>query len=49
MINETKSTRTKLGNILYEKTYKASSFLYEHMWLYYLLNYTWGIITTLIG
>ena len=28
---------------------RAGKFLERHMWLYYLLNYTWGMITTLTG
>lgn len=27
----------------------AARFLMRHMWLYYILNYTWGIIMTAIG
>ena len=41
--------RTKLGKFMYNITFKASKFLMKHMWLYYVLNYTWGIITTIIG
>lgn len=28
---------------------RAARFLMRHMWLYYILNYTWGIVMTLIG
>ena len=41
--------RTKFGKFMYNITFKASKFLMKHMWLYYVLNYTWGIITTIIG
>lgn len=41
--------RTKIGRFLFNLTLKTSKFLMKHMWLYYILNYTWGIITTLLG
>lgn len=41
--------RTKLGTALYEFTNKAGKFLGNHLWLYYFLNYTWGIIMSLVG
>lgn len=41
--------RSKFGQSLYTLTFKESKFLMKHMWLYYLLNYTWGSIMTLIG
>ena len=41
--------RTKLGQSFYNFTMKVSKFLGKHLWLYYILNYTWGIIMTLIG
>lgn len=41
--------RTKIGTSLYNMTVKWGEFLNKHMWLYYLLNYTWGIIMTLVG
>ena len=47
--NNYKDKRTKLGNFFYSFIYKASHFLMKHLWLYYLLNYTWGIIMTLVG
>ena len=34
---------------MYSLTMRAGRFLGRHMWLYYLLSYTWGIIMTLIG
>ena len=41
--------RTKIGTSLYNLTVKWGEFINKNMWLYYLLNYTWGIIMTLIG
>lgn len=41
--------RTKIGNWFYNVTDKCADFLMRHMWLYYILNYTWGIIMTVIG
>ena len=41
--------RTKYGKFMFNITLKGSRFLMKHMWLYYILNYTWGIIMTLIG
>ena len=44
-----RTKRTKLGQFFYDITLKANKFLMKHMWLYYLLNYTWGAITTILG
>lgn len=41
--------RSKIGSLMYSLTMSIGKFLGRHMWLYYLLNYTWGIIMTLIG
>ena len=41
--------RTKFGNFMYKFLQKATKPLINHIWLYYLLNYTWGIITTFFG
>lgn len=41
--------RTPFGKIMYKFLDKSGKFLMKHMWLYYILNYTWGIIMTLIG
>ena len=41
--------RTKYGKFMFNVMLKGSKFLMKHMWLYHLLNYTWGIIMTLIG
>lgn len=47
--NAHKDQRSKIGNFMYNITDGAAHFLSEHMWLYYILNYTWGIIMTLVG
>lgn len=41
--------RTTYGKTMFLCTFGASYVLMKHMWLYYLLAYTWGIIMTLIG
>ena len=41
--------RTNIGNFFYKILNKVSAFLMKHMWLYYVLNYTWGIILTIVG
>lgn len=41
--------RTKYGKFMFNLVLRGSKFLMKHMWLYYLLSYTWGIIMTLIG
>ena len=41
--------RSACGKFMFNLTFKAAKFLMKHMWLYYLLNYTWGIITTILG
>lgn len=41
--------RTKFGNFMYDITMKGGLFLSRHMWLYFILNFTWGIIMTLLG
>ena len=40
--------RTKYGKFMFNLVLRGSKFLMKHMWLYYVLNYTWGIIMTLI-
>lgn len=44
-----KYQRTKLGQFMYDITLKGAKFLIKHKWLYYLLNFTWGILMTLLG
>lgn len=41
--------RTPYGKFMFNFMLKCDKFLMKHMWLYYLLNYTWGIIMTLVG
>lgn len=41
--------RSKIGGCMYSFTMRVGKFLGRHMWIYYLLNYTWGIIMTFIG
>lgn len=41
--------RTKLGQVMYNITLKLSKPIVKHRWLYYALNFTWGIVGTLIG
>ena len=43
------SKRTAYGIFMFNITLHASRFLIKHMWLYYILSYTWGIITTIVG
>lgn len=47
--NNYKGDRTSFGNFMYRVTNKCARFFMKHMWLYYILNYTWGIIMTIIG
>ena len=47
--NNYKEQRSKLGNFFYRVTAKSATFLMRHMWLYYLLNYTWGLLATVFG
>lgn len=41
--------RSQIGDDLYYLVFLASKFLMRHMWLYHILNYTWGILTTIAG
>lgn len=41
--------RTKYGQLMYNLTYKGGRFLEKHIYLYYILACTWGIIATSIG
>ncbi len=49
MYMEYQDTRTNYGKFMFNFTVKGADFLIKHMWLYYILSYTWGIITTTIG
>ena len=41
--------RSRYGKTMFSFTFKVSKFLMRNMWLYYILNYTWGSIMTTIG
>ena len=41
--------RTKYGKLMFNFTTKIGKFLVKHIWLYYILNYTWGLIMTIFG
>lgn len=41
--------RTKLGTFFYSLTMRFSRFLTRHMWLWYVLNLTWGLPYTLLS
>lgn len=41
--------RMALGKFLFNRTKKAAEFLMKHMWLYYILNYTWGLLAVIFG
>ena len=40
---------TKYGSFMFKLCSKWTIFIIKHKWLYYLLAFTWGCITTLIG
>lgn len=40
---------TTFGKYMYCLIDRYSYYLYKHKWLYYLLNYTWGILMTTVG
>lgn len=41
--------RTILGKIMYNITMTIGKWLTRHMWVYHILSYTWGLLTTIIG
>lgn len=47
--NKYYAKRTKAGNAMYSFLQKSTKMLIKHRWLYWLLNFTWGILTTLCG
>lgn len=49
MKNDYYARRTKAGNAMYSFLQKSTKVLIKHRWLYWLLNFTWGILTTLCG
>lgn len=48
-MNNYQHKRTKLGWLMYKLTYNWSEFLKKHVWLWYVLNLTWGLPMTLFG
>ena len=44
-----KYERTKLGQFMYNITINGAKFLIKHKWLYYLLNFTWGLLANILG
>ena len=40
---------TKAGEALYKACFAFAKFICRHKWLYYVLNYTWGALMSLIG
>ena len=47
--NKYEKDRTKLGNVLYNITFFFANGLIKHPVLFYILSYTWGIVTTILG
>lgn len=47
--NNYKDERSILGNFFYTITMRQGNFLMRHLWLYYFLHYTWGLLYTLLG
>lgn len=47
--NQNQIKRTKIGTFMYNLTMQCGWFLDKHIWLYYILNFTWGIFLTVIG
>lgn len=43
------SRRTKIGQFMYNLVVNGSRFLIKHKWLYYLLNFTWGLLANILG
>ena len=41
--------RSTFGKDMFNKSVNGAKHLMSSMWLYYVLNYTWGLIMTLIG
>lgn len=44
-----KYTFSKYGEVMYAINDAGAKFLERHRWLYYLLNFTWGSIMTIVG
>lgn len=47
--NKYQNERSKIGNFMYNLLLNGSKFLIKYQFLYWFLNFTWGIITTLCG
>lgn len=41
--------KTKLGRLIENTTIKGGSFVGKHKFLYYFLNFTWGLLSNIIG
>ena len=47
--NRYEMDRSKIGNFMYKITNNASKFLIKHKIVYYILSYTWGLATSIVG
>jgi len=47
--NNYKNQRTWMGNVMYTITKFFANILIKYRWLYYVLNYTWGLGMTIVG
>lgn len=43
------SEMTKAGKFMFNLSIKGGLFLHKHMWLWYILTFTWGLPLTLMG
>lgn len=41
--------RSIFGNLAYDITFRFSAFLDRHVWIYWVLLFTWGIIESIVG
>jgi len=41
--------RSKIGKFMYKLTMACGKFLSRHMWIYYILIWTWGFIMSFVG
>ena len=49
MYNYVKYDHGRIGNWIFNVTLKGAAFLAKHMWLYWILQFTWGILYNIIG
>lgn len=49
MTDEYQPQRTRLGKMLFNLVVSVGKFLADHMWLHYVLNFTWGLIGNVLG